>query len=132
MKKVKVVGAVIVNKDNHVLCALRSQSMSLPGLWEFPGGKIEPGEEPKDALVRELQEELNCTVVVGDKVTSVDFEYPAVFVNLTTYYATIVDGTPCALEHEKLVWLEAQDIPQLEWAPADQPTVEIITSAKNS
>ncbi|MDF2652440.1 MAG: (deoxy)nucleoside triphosphate pyrophosphohydrolase, partial [Paenibacillus sp.] len=68
MKKIDVVGAVIFNNNNEVLCALRSQTMSLPGLWEFPGGKIEPNETPQECLVREIQEELNCSIQVGDLV----------------------------------------------------------------
>jgi 8-oxo-dGTP diphosphatase len=130
MKKVDVVGAVIVNEKKEVLCALRSQNMSLPGLWEFPGGKIEPDETPEASLIREIQEELSCTIEVGELVADATYEYPTVIVRLITYTALIVDGQPTPNEHEKLVWLPVSELPTLEWAPADLPTIEILTSEK--
>lgn len=78
-KEINVVGAVVTN-DGKILSAQRSESMSLPGMWEFPGGKIEPGETPRAALVREMQEELLCTVVIGDEVASTRYEYDFGFV----------------------------------------------------
>lgn len=127
MKKVDVVGAVILNDNNEVLCALRSQQMSLPGMWEFPGGKIEPNETPEQSLVREIQEELNCTIEVGALVADTTHQYPAIIVRLITYVAKIVDGEPEAKEHEKLVWLPINKLSSLEWAPADLPTIDRLT-----
>lgn len=124
MNKVDVVGAVIFNEKNEVLCALRSQAMSLPGLWEFPGGKIESGETPQESLVREIQEELDCIITVGDLVADVTHEYPTVIVRLITYNASIVDGTPTPNEHERLIWLPIEQLMTLEWAPADLPTID--------
>ncbi len=124
MKKVDVVGAVIMNDRNEVLCALRSQTMSLPGLWEFPGGKIEPGETPERTLVREIQEELDCTIEVGALVADATHEYPNVIVRLLTYEASIIDGTPTPREHEKLIWIPLAQLDSLNWAPADLPTIE--------
>jgi 8-oxo-dGTP diphosphatase len=124
MKKVDVVGAVMVNEKNEVLCALRSQKMSLPGLWEFPGGKIEPGEEPRESLKREIREELGCEIEVGDLIADAIHEYPNVIVRLITYYAKVTAGKPKATEHEKLVWLPKEKLRTLEWAPADLPTIE--------
>lgn len=123
MKKVDVVGAVIFNNQHEVLCALRSQQMSLPGLWEFPGGKIEPGETPQESLIREIQEELDCTIKVGSLVADATHEYPTFIVRLITYNASVVDGTPTPKEHEKLIWLPIEQLPNLEWAPADLPTI---------
>jgi 8-oxo-dGTP diphosphatase len=123
MKKVDVVGAVIFNEKSEVLCALRSQNMSLPGFWEFPGGKIEPGETPQQCLVREIQEELNCTIQVGELVSDASHEYPTIIVRLITFTATITEGKPAASEHEKLIWLPLNQISTLEWAPADLPTI---------
>lgn len=124
MKKVDVVGAVIFNEQNEVLCALRSQAMSLPGLWEFPGGKIESGETPQESLIREIHEELDCTITVGDLVADATHEYPTVIVRLITYNASIVDGTPTPKEHERLLWLPIEQLMKLEWAPADLPTID--------
>jgi 8-oxo-dGTP diphosphatase len=128
MKKVDVVGAVIVNEKDEILCALRSQQMSLPGFWEFPGGKIEAGETPEDALKREIEEELGVKIQVGEQIADVTHEYPNVIVRLITYYATIVekDAVLRATEHEKLEWLGRDELKTLEWAPADIPTVEKI------
>lgn len=123
MKKVDVVGAVIFNEKLEVLCALRSQNMSLPGLWEFPGGKIETGETPQECLVREIQEELYCTIQVGELIADAVHEYPTVIVRLITYKATITAGTPIPSEHEKLLWLPLSELNTLEWAPADLPTL---------
>lgn len=127
-KKVEVVGAVLVNDKDEILCALRSQTMSLPGLWEFPGGKIEAGESPEEALKREIQEELGIEIEVGEQIADVTHEYPAVIVRLLTYYAKMLDSnaTPRAAEHEKLAWLERHELGNLEWAPADIPTVQKI------
>lgn len=124
MKKIDVVGAVILNEKNEVLCALRSKKMSMPGLWEFPGGKIEPGETPKASLVREIEEELGCMIGVGELVAETTHEYPTFIVRLATYFAQIAAGEPAAKEHEKLVWLPINELSALEWAPADLPTIE--------
>ncbi|OCT16862.1 DNA mismatch repair protein MutT [Paenibacillus pectinilyticus] len=126
MKKVDVVGAVIYNEKNEVLCALRSQQMSLPGYWEFPGGKIEANETPQESLAREIKEELDCTIEVGELVVDATHEYPNVIVRLITYKAKIIDGVAIASEHEKLVWLPVNQLNELEWAPADLPTLAAI------
>lgn len=133
MKRVEVVGAVLVNENDEILCALRSQTMSLPGLWEFPGGKIEAGESPENALKREIKEELGVEITVGEQIADVTHEYSTVIVRLLTYYAKIIDSSqPLAAEHEKLEWLGRHKLGELEWAPADIPTVEkIVGPIKN-
>ena len=123
MKKIDVVGAVITNEKGEILCALRSQHMSLPGMWEFPGGKIEQGETPEESLVREIREELGCEIKVGDFISDDVYEYPTVAVRLITYFAKVISGTPVPKEHEKLEWVSEADLMKLEWAPADVPTV---------
>ena len=123
-KTIKVVAAVIRNEKNHILCALRSEKMSLPNVWEFPGGKIEPGEKPEETLVREIREELNCEIVVGEFICRVAHEYPGFIIDLSSFEAIILSGEPEALEHSKIEWLEIGDLKKLEWAPADIPTVE--------
>lgn len=124
LKQVHVVGAVIMNEQQEILCALRSLEMSLGGLWEFPGGKIEAGETPQEALTREIQEELGCTIEVGDFLATCTHEYPNVRVQLDTYFARIVTGAPEAKEHEKLEWVGKDTLNELAWAPADVPTVD--------
>lgn len=127
-KQISVVGAVI-RRNGTILCAKRSQSGSLAGLWEFPGGKIEPGETPKEALEREIIEELECRVSVGELITTTTHEYDFGIVSLTTFYCELLDGTPVLTEHAEVVWLEPAELRTLEWAPADIPAVTLIEAA---
>ena len=121
-KEINVVGAVVVD-NGKILAAQRSQSMSLPGMWEFPGGKIDKEETPRDALVREMQEELLCTVEIGEQVASTRYEYDFGFVTLTTFYSRLVEGTPRLTEHSEIRWIDATELDSVEWAPADIPAV---------
>lgn len=125
-KKVSVVGAVIFNEKNEILCALRSPAMSLPNYWEFPGGKINEGEMPQEALVREIKEELGCLITVGEKIEEVEHEYENIIVHLATYKVHIDFGIPKALEHAELKWVHVNNLLELKWAPADIPTVGIL------
>ena len=120
-----VVGAVIV-KDGKVLCAQRGSDSRLPGMWEFPGGKIEAGETPRQALEREISEELKCRVDVGEQVARTTHEYNFAAVTLTTFYCTLLEGSPGLTEHAALVWLPPARLRSLQWAPADIPAVHVI------
>lgn len=122
-KQIQVVGAVIV-RDGTVLCAQRGKEMALPGLWEFPGGKVEAGESEQAALVREIAEELLCMIEVGSPVDTTTHTYDFGNVTLATYYATLTDGEPQAMEHEAIRWIPASDLMTVEWAPADIPAVK--------
>jgi len=95
-------------------------------MWEFPGGKIEAGETPREALEREITEELNCRVQVGDEIVLTAHEYDFGVVNLTTFYCELIDGEPTLSEHEAVVWLDPSLLDSLEWAPADVPAVDLI------
>ncbi|MFY0544949.1 (deoxy)nucleoside triphosphate pyrophosphohydrolase [Brevibacillus sp. H7] len=132
MKQVDVVGAVIVNEDQKILCALRSQNMSLPGMWEFPGGKIEKNELPQESLVREIKEELGCDIEVGELISDSVYDYPTVRVRLITYFAQIVNGEPKASEHAELRWVALNELKSLHWAPADLPTIEELLKGADS
>ncbi|GHD13845.1 (deoxy)nucleoside triphosphate pyrophosphohydrolase [Zhihengliuella salsuginis] len=124
-KQINVVGAVIV-KDGMILCAQRGEGSSLGGMWEFPGGKIEPEETPRDALQREIDEELKCQVSVGEEVTTTPHEYDFGVVTLTTFYCELIEGTPELTEHAAVKWLAPDELGQLDWAPADIPAVDLI------
>ncbi len=131
MKKlIKVVGAIIENENNEILCALRSPKMALPNLWEFPGGKIEGSETLKEAIEREIQEELSCTVEFIDIFNDNTHEYDKFIVNLITVKCRLVTGTPTVSEHSKLIWLHRENLLSLKWAPADIPAVEQLIEEK--
>ena len=125
MKKlIKVVGAIIENENNEILCALRSPIMTLPNMWEFAGGKIEHGETLKEAIEREIKEELDCDVEFIDVFNDNTHEYDKFIVNLITVRCRIASGTPTASEHSKLIWLHRENLLSLDWAPADIKAVK--------
>ncbi|MCG1010832.1 (deoxy)nucleoside triphosphate pyrophosphohydrolase [Salinicoccus sp. ID82-1] len=127
MKKyIRVVGAVIVNEQDEILCAQRPEGKSLALMWEFPGGKVEAGEAPRAALKRELMEEMDCEIAVGEKITTTVHEYDFGTVELTTYYAKQLTGEIQLLEHVDMKWLSRKNIGTLNWAPADIPAIELI------
>jgi 8-oxo-dGTP diphosphatase len=122
-KTVKVVGAIIENENDEILCALRSSKMSRPNLWEFPGGKIEKNESVREAIEREIMEELGCMVEIRNVFRDDVHEYDDIIVNLITAKCRIVSCQPSAVEHSKLIWLKRDNLNSLKWAPADVPAV---------
>ena len=98
----------------------------MAGFWEFPGGKIEPGESPQAALARELKEELRIEAEVGEFVVTTRHDTGDVVVELSTYICELVSGTPILTEHEEVRWVAANKLSDLTWAPADIPTVELL------
>ncbi|MEK4760824.1 8-oxo-dGTP diphosphatase MutT [Viridibacillus sp. FSL E2-0187] len=129
-KTVHVVGAIIENEEKEIFCALRSPEMSLANYWEFPGGKIEAGETPQQALEREINEEFSCKIEVGQKVEDTTYEYEKVIVRLETYMAKIIHGVPTISEHADAQWVQRQNLSQLDFAPADIPAVEKLANQK--
>lgn len=125
MKKIiKVVGAILI-KEGRILCAQRGGEKSLPFLWEFPGGKIEQGESPHQALIRELSEELLIEVELEATIfDAVSYEYDFGVVNLTTIIGKLKSGEPVLTEHQEIRWLSPKELFEVEWAPADIPIVK--------
>lgn len=96
-------------------------------LWEFVGGKVEPGETKQQALIRECQEELAITLAVGDEFTEVVHEYPDIAVRLTLFHATIAEGVPQKIEHSDIQWITVNEVPNYEFCPADIEILQKIT-----
>ncbi len=124
-RNIAVVGGVIIS-EGCCLVAQRSGSMSLPLLWEFPGGKMEPGESYKEALVRELYEELGIAVVVGRLLGQGHGAVAERRIALSVYLVEQWHGTPQCREHAQPRWVPPEDLGELDWAGADIPIVPIV------
>ena len=122
----EVVCGVIEDSEGRFLACLRPAGKHLGGLWEFPGGKIDPGESPDAALARELKEELAVDVEVGRALTPVVWNYGEITIRLQPFICRIVSGELRALEHEELRWCVPGDFPHLPWADADIPILREI------
>lgn len=129
-KTVKVVAAIIENDNKEILCALRSTDMAMPNMWEFPGGKVEKGEDVHTALIREINEEMNCRIETSDIFTEHTHEYETFIIELIAIKATVIEGVPQRSEHDKLIWLKRENLASLQWAPADIPVVEQLAEEK--
>jgi 8-oxo-dGTP diphosphatase len=130
-KIVKVVGAIIENQHNEILCALRSPEMSMPNMWEFPGGKVEENEDIFSALEREIDEELGCKIKTSKEIfNNTIHEYDTFFINLITIKCKVISGNPTPSEHSKLIWLKRENLESLKWAPADIPVVNQLIKEK--
>ena len=123
---VEVVAALIWDKDKFMICQ-RPAHKARALLWEFVGGKVEPGETKERALIRECQEELAITLSVGDVFMDVVHEYPDITVHLTLFNATISKGIPQKLEHNDIKWITVEEIDQFDFCPAD---TEILVQLK--
>ncbi len=116
---IEVVAALIREGDRLLICQ-RPADKKRALLWEFPGGKVEPGETPQHALIRECKEELGIQVVVGSLFTQVEHRYPDIHILLSLYNATIEHGIPVKREHNDLRWITAREIDAFEFCPADK------------
>lgn len=127
MEKItEVVAALIWDGGKFMICQ-RPAHKARGLLWEFVGGKTEPGETPQQALIRECREELDVTVAVGDVFMDVVHPYPDLTVHLILFHATIAEGTPKLLEHNDLRWITPAQIPDFDFCPADTEILQRIT-----
>lgn len=128
---IKVVCGVIGNEAGEVLACLRPEGKHLAGLWEFPGGKVDEGEKPEDALIRELREELSVEVEILDSLAEVIWNYGDRTIQLLPFRCRIIGGTLQATEHEEVLWCSAEAAAGLAWAEADLPVLDEVFMRKS-
>ena len=126
-KRIEVVAAVI-RSGGRIFATQRGYG-DWKDWWEFPGGKMEPGETPRAALVREIREELDADICVGELLRTVEWDYPAFHLTLHCYWCTLPTGTLHLLEHESARWLAADDLASVCWLPADEQLLPDIADA---
>ena len=124
----EVVAALIWNKNRFLACQ-RPAHKARGLMWEFVGGKVEPGESKEQALIRECQEELAVTIAVRDMFMEVDHVYPDLTVHLTLFNASIAEGIPQKIEHNDLRWITVEEIDQYEFCPADEEILRRLKEA---
>lgn len=117
MKTIRVVAAVIRKGDN--IFATQRGYGELKGGWEFPGGKIEDGETPQEALKREIEEELDTEILVGELIDTIEYDYPTFHLSMDCFWCEIIEGRLVLKEHEAARWLDRKTIDDVEWLPAD-------------
>ena len=126
---IEVVAALIWDKDKFMICQ-RPTHKARALLWEFVGGKVEPGETKEQALIRECQEELAVTISVGDVFMDVVHEYPDITVHLSVFNSKIAEGIPKLLEHNDIRWITVGEIGQYRFCPADETVLTRLKEKK--
>lgn len=129
MKTIEVVAALIIH-DGRVFATQRGYG-DWKDWWEFPGGKLEPGEEPEAALMREIREELATKISVDRYITTVEWDYPAFHLSMRCYLCSVVSGTLTLLEHEAAAWLDREHLRSVRWLPADEGIIDEIEKLLN-
>ena len=132
MKTIRVVAAVIKatnEKGDPMIFATQRGYGDFKGGWEFPGGKIEAGETPQEALIREIREELETEIAVGELIDMVEYDYPMFHLSMDCFWAEIVSGNLVLKEHEAAKWLTRDELDTVEWLPADVTLIEKVRVA---
>ena len=122
MKTIRVVAAIIkaINENGDpIIFATQRGYGDLKGGWEFPGGKIEEGETPQEALVREIKEELETEIIVGELIDTIEYDYPTFHLSMDCFWAEIVSGDLVLKEHEAAKWLTKDELDSVDWLPAE-------------
>lgn len=129
MKTIRVVAAVIKamnDKGEKIIFATERGYGEFKGGWEFPGGKIEPGETPQQALCREIMEELDTKIQVGDLIDTIEYDYPAFHLSMDCFWCEVLSGNLVLKEHEAARWLTSDELYSVEWLPADVTLIDKI------
>ncbi len=129
MKIIRVVAAIIKStneKGEPIIFATQRGYGEFKGGWEFPGGKIEEGETPKQALVREIREELETEIAIGELIDTIEYDYPTFHLSMDCFWAEVVSGNLVLKEHEAAKWLTKAELDSVEWLPADITLIEKI------
>ena len=129
LKHVRVVAAVIYDKDKEKIFATARGYGEYNGWWEFPGGKIEAGETPQQALVREIREELTAEISVGELIKTIEYDYPNFHLSMDCFRAEIASGKLELKEAEAARWLSKSELDDVKWLPADRELIDIIRNA---
>ncbi len=124
-KHLEVVAAVI-KKDGKIFCCQRGPKGECAFKWEFPGGKIEPGETKEEALVREIKEELNCNIKIERFITTINYEYNTFLLTMHVYLCSLKDSQPTLLEHKSSKWCDKEKLKELDFADADELFLDLI------
>ena len=124
MKRIEVAAAIIINNDKIFACQRGYGEWK--DWWEFPGGKIESGETPEDALLREIREELSIEISINRHLTTVDYDYPNFHLSMLCYQARIISGSLILKEHENAKWLKKDELKTVNWLPADLEVLETV------
>ncbi|RQD69545.1 MAG: 8-oxo-dGTP diphosphatase MutT [Tindallia sp. MSAO_Bac2] len=122
-----IVTAAIIINNNKVMIARRGKNQKLAGKWEFPGGKLKPGESMEDCLIRELKEELNLTVEISGYFGESIYQYGQELIKLVVYYVNWKDGEPVLNFHDKVKWVDKDELSEYDFSPADIPFVKILS-----
>ena len=130
MKTIEVVAAIIV-RAGEVFATQRGYG-EWQGWWEFPGGKMEAGETPQEALRREIREELDADIKVGELLETVEWDYPNFHLTMHCFWCTLLSESLSLNEHQAATWLTADNLSSVKWLPADEGLVEKIVSSKNN
>ena len=123
MKQIEVVAAIIIDSENRIFATQRG-SGDWKDWWEFPGGKIEPGETPEQALKREIWEELETRISVGQLLQTVEWDYPKFHLTMHCFFCRIESGSLTLKEHEAARWLAPDELSSVQWLPADWEVIE--------
>lgn len=126
MKQITVAAAIIFNNNNELLICRRADDSSMGGLWEFPGGKLEPDETLEECIVRECREELSVCISVTGIFKKMQYQYPDKLINFVFFNASIAEGRICMNVHKEIKWIQISEIRNYEFCPADAEILDML------